>query len=343
MLDQLQTMWQNITPEIQAYCKEGSVLLLALLGGHLLGRAVSRALQAKNFDAALRLPGPEPEHGITPTLLAGLLVRLTIWAAAACWLARLHGRDDLASTLGLAINRTWGLATLLVAALALGNLLARQVIHCLRGLPKTAPEAGAARGPAAAPHWDAAGAVAAGVYVVVVLLALLFAADLFDWPLTRTSALALWELAQHLMIAIGALFIGCLGARWARELATPDGAASPEKRAGQYTAMGIMAGTTVLALAVLLTSAGVLIGLAALAVLGLLLWLVRGYLPDIAAGLQLRAHQVREVYLDGVLWQMAEVGFLTTQLTRAGKFCRANNRLVMEARMHGAAVEAAAR
>ena len=55
-----------------------------------------------------------------------------------------------------------------------------------------------------------------------------------------------------------------------------------------------MAATTVLAVAVMLSSAGVLIGLAALAVLGILLWLVRGYVPDVTAGLQLRSHQVRE-------------------------------------------------
>jgi hypothetical protein len=341
MLDQWQSFWQNVTPEMRIYVQEGGVLLLALLGGHLLGKTVARALQAKNFDVALRLPGPQPEHGITPTLIAGLLVRLTVWAAAACWLANRHGREDLASTVGLVIHRTWGLAALLVAALALGSLLARRVILCLHGLPKT--EAAPTRNGAAGQRWDAAGALAAGIYLVVVLLALLFAADCFDWPLTRTSALALWELTQHLLIAVSALFIGCLGARWARDLGTADGTASPEKRAGQYTGMGIMAGTTVLAVAVLLSGAGLLLGLAALAVLGFVLWMLRGYLPDVSAGLQLRAHQVSEVCFDGVPWQVAEVGFLTTEVGRAGKFRRARNRQVLEARMHGAKMEAAAR
>ena len=44
---------------------------------------------------------------------------------------------------------------------------------------------------------------------------------------------------------------------------------------------------------------GVLYGIAALALLGLLLWLGRGHLADITAGLQLRVHKVREVWLDG--------------------------------------------
>jgi hypothetical protein len=104
-----------------------------------------------------------------------------------------------------------------------------------------------------------------------------------------------------------------------------------------------MAATTVLAVAVLLSSAGLLVGLAALAVLGFLLWLVRGHLPDVAAGLQLRAHKVREVVFDGAAWQVSEVGFLTTQVGRAGEFCRVKNRLVLDARMHGTATQAAPR
>ncbi len=348
MLDQLQTWWQNSTPETQAALQEGSLLLVALLGGYFLGSIVARALRARNFDAALRLTssstaGTAVDHGITPTLVAGLLVRLTVWAVAAWWLARRHGWEELANTLGLIINRTWALATVLVAALALGSLLARRLIDCLHGLPKAGSEPWPSRNGGAAPRWDAAGAVGAGVYLLAVLLALLFAADLFDWPLTRTSALALWQFAQHLLIAVAALFIGCLGARWARDLATPEGATSPEKRAGQYTALGIMAATTVFAVAVLLSGAGVLIGLAAMAVLASLLWMVRGHLPDVTAGLQLRSHQVREVCFDGVPWQVAEVGFLTTQVCRAGEFCRMKNRLVLEARMREAPMEAASR
>src|SRR5207244_8640958 len=102
-----------------------------------------------------------------------------------------------------------------------------------------------------------------------------------------------------------------------------------------------IAATTVLAVAVLLSSAGVLLGLAALAVLGFLLWMVRGYLPDVAAGLQLRDHKVREVCFDAEPWQVAEVGFLTTQLERGGEFCRVHNRLVLEARLHGETTAAA--
>jgi len=348
MLDELQTWWQTIPTEAQTLLQEGSLVVVALLGGHFLGAIVARALRAKNFDAALRLPASSPpgtgvEHAITPTFVAGLLVRLTVWALAAWWVARQHGRVEFAHTLGLIINRTWALAAVLVAALALGSLLAHRLIECLNGLPKPGSETSPSRNGAAATHRGAAGAVGAGAYVLAVLLVLLIAADVFDWPLTRTSALALWQLAQHVLIAVAALFIGCLGARWARELATPEGAASPEKRAGQYTALGIMAATTVLAVVVLLSTAGVLIGLAALGVLGSLLWLLRGHLPDVTAGLQLRAYKLREVCFEGEPWQVVEVGFLTTQVGRAGEFCRVQNRLVLEARLHGAPAEAVSR
>jgi hypothetical protein len=154
--------------------------------------------------------------------------------------------------------------------------------------------------------------------------------------LTRSAALSLWQFAQHLLVAGAALLIGWLGARLARDQVTPEGAASPEKRAGQYTALGIVAVTTVLALGMLLSSAGVLIGLAALAVLGLLLWLARDYWPDVVTGLQLRAQKVREVWFDGAAWEVTKVGFLTTEVCRAGEFCRLQNRVVLEAHLHEA-------
>jgi hypothetical protein len=188
-----------------------------------------------------------------------------------------------------------------------------------------------------------AGAVGAGVYGLVVLLALLIAADCFDWPLTRSFALALWQLAQHVLIAGAALLIGCLGAGGARDLVMLEGTTSPERRAGQCTGLGIVAVTSVLAVAMLVSSAGILFGLTTLAILGLALWLARGYLPDIAAGLQLRAHRVREVCFDGASWQVAKVGLVKTEVGRAGEWCEVQNRRVLEARLGGAPTEASRR
>jgi hypothetical protein len=348
MFDELQTGWLNINPQTREAILNIVPVVAALLGGHFLGAMVGRTLRAKNFDAALRLPhsspqGPETEHGITPTFILVLLLRLTIWVGAAWWLANKHNRVELASTLALLLKRTWTLVTVFTTALALGSLMARRVMDCVRGIPKLGGAIAPSRNETAAPRWDVAGLLGAGVYLLIVLLVLMIVADVFDWPLTRSSALALWSLSQNLLVAGAALVIGSLGARWARDLATLEGASSPEKRAGQYTGLFIMSVTTVLAVAVLLSSAGLLIGLAALALLSLLLWLGRGYLPDVMAGLQLRLHHVREVYFDGEPWQVSEIGFLNTDVNRRGEFCRLQNRVILEARMQGAQSEAAPR
>jgi hypothetical protein len=337
MFNELQAWWQNTTPEMQAALREGSLALGALLGGYLLGSIVARALRARNFDVLLRLPGSSPPaagegHGFTPTFFAGILVRLTVWAAAAAWLARQHDRADLASTLGLVINRAWALAAVLVAALALGSLVAGRVIDCLKAGSE-------ARNSTGGSLRSVAGALGAAVYGLVVLLALLLAADFFDWPLTRSAAQALWQFAQHLLIAGAALLMGRLGAGWARDLAVVDGTASPEKRAGHYTGLALVTASTAVAITMLLSTAGVLFGLVAVGILGLAVWSVRNHLPDVAAGLQLRAHQVQEVWFEGALWQVGDVGLLTTEVSRAGEVCRVQNRLVLEARLHGAPAE----
>src|ERR1700676_2517329 len=99
MLSELQSWWQSLNPEMRGYLLDGAVALGALLGGHIIGVLVARMLRARRFDSLFRVTGPTPEYlddgrGITATTLAGLLVRLTVWAAAGCWLAREHGQTE---------------------------------------------------------------------------------------------------------------------------------------------------------------------------------------------------------------------------------------------------------
>jgi hypothetical protein len=173
------------------------------------------------------------------------------------------------------------------------------------------------------------------VYGLVVLVALLAAADAFDWPLTRTAAAALWQLAQQLLTAGGALLLACLGARWARDLSTPAGPVSPEQRAAHYTALALIAGTTAGAVGVLLSGKGALIALVALPVVGFLLWFARGYLPDVMAGWKLRTEKVSQVWIDGAACQVSSIGVLMTEVGLAGESGRVPNRLVLEAATHG--------
>ncbi|MCI0638757.1 MAG: hypothetical protein L0Y72_03200 [Gemmataceae bacterium] len=340
---EVQTWWQDASPETRLTFQSIGVVIGALLVGYIVGGMVTRSLRAKNFDAALRIPGssapPDGERGFTPTVVAGLLVRFTIWAVAGAWLARQHGKPDLSATLGLVVERTWALAGILVATLAVGSLLARRLTDVLQG-PRA--EWDGRNGAAPPQRSGPAAAVAVGVYVVVLLLVLLVAADMFNWPLTRSSTQALWNFAHQVLIAGSALLIGYLGARWARDLVTHP-ATSSEQRVAQYTGLGIVSAATILALGVLLSSFGVLVGLAAVAVLGFLVWLARDYLPDVWAGLQLRAYKIREVWFEGVAYQVSEVGLLNSQLCQAGEFCRVQNRLVLNARFQQAPHEAVSR
>jgi hypothetical protein len=347
MFEEYLGYWHDLGPGTHQTIKTIGMVLGALLAGHFLGSMVARTLRNKNFDLALRMPGSAPaEHGMTPTFFAGMLVRLTVWAAAAGWFAHQYGRPELAETISLVVSRAWAIAGVLTVALSLGGVLARRLMDCFEG-PKTqspdplAHHNGQSAYGAGTRHRGVAGIVGAGSYFFVGFVVLLMCADFFDWPLTRNAATALWQLAQNLLLAGSALGIGYLGARWARELATPDNAAG-QMRTGQYTAMGIVASTTVLAVGMMLASTGVMVGLVALTVLGVAVWLLRGYLPDVAAGLQLRAHQIREVWFEGNPWQVAEVGFLSTAVSRAGAIYRVQNRQVLEARFQGAPAAAVA-
>ena len=335
-LEELQAWWQAASPETQTLVQQGGILLVVILAGHFVGGLVARKLRGRNFDAALRLPGgagvgTDGDHQITPTFLIGVLVRLTVWAGAAWWVANNQGRVELAGSIALVVGRVWAIVGMLIVVLALGNMLAQRLVAALEGLK--ANGAGS-HGNQTQTHRSVAGAVGAGAYVLITLIVLLVAADFFDWPLTRSSTQGLWQLAQRLLTALTALGIGYLGATWARELALQG--VSADRKPAHYTALGIICATTVLVVAMLLSSAGVLVGLVALAVLGVALWLVRSHLPDLSAGLQLRTNRIHEVWFDGNVWQVADVGLLSTQVTRNGAVYRVPNRQVLEARFQPA-------
>jgi len=277
MLEQLQSWWQNLTPETRAYILDGALALGALLGGHWLGKLVGSFLRARKFNALFRVTreapgGSDDERVISPTMFAGLLVRLTVWAFAAAWLLPKYGQAELAESISRKIGPVWAVAAALAAVLALAGLLARRVVECLDS--------------GAGPTRSVAGAVGAGIYAVVLLLSLLTAADYFDWPQMRTAAAGLWQLALHLLTAGAAVLVGYLGVLWARQTAVPG--ASSGLQPAQQTALGIVAVTTALAVALLLYGSGLGVGVAILAGVAGLLFLARGRLLDLVPGLRLR-------------------------------------------------------
>src|SRR5262245_4732793 len=119
MFDEILGWWRDLSPSAQAMIHQISVLLIALVAGHVLGAMVSRSLRNRNFDALLKFPqtpapatvpsilnpAAAPEHGITPTFLAGWLVRLSVWGGAGCWFAHQFSRPDIADRIGLVLGR----------------------------------------------------------------------------------------------------------------------------------------------------------------------------------------------------------------------------------------------
>jgi hypothetical protein len=338
-LNELQSWWNDLPPETRAYVWDGGVAFVALVGGFVIGRMVARTLRGLGFDAAFDLSGGGPGggpagRGFTPTRAVGLLVRLTVWAGAVGWFLDKYGRPDLAESLRLIAGRVWALIALLAGTLAVGGLVSRRVTDLLQGSPIGSNTARTGAGP----NRNVAGAVGAAVYGLVLLLALLAAADAFDWPLGRTAAAALWQLGQQLLSAGAALAIAYLGARWARELATPTGPVTPELRAGQYVGLALIGGATLGGVMALLGGRGILIAMLAVLFLGGLLWLARDYIPDLLAGLRLRKEKVGEVWIEGTACRVEGVGLLTSEVGQGNETGRVPNRLLLEAAGNGTPV-----
>jgi hypothetical protein len=336
-LNELQSWWNDVPPETRTYVWDGCVAFAALVGGFVIGGMVARTLRGLSFDVAFDLSGGGPGGGpasrsYTPTRAVGLLVRLTVWAGAVWWFLGKYGRPDLAESLRLIGGRVWALIAMLAGTLVVGDLVSRRVTDLLQG--SLTSSNGAAR-TGAASNRNVAGAVGAAVYGLVLLLALLAATDAFDWPLSHTAATALWQLGQQLLTAGAALSIAYLGARWARELATPTGPVTPELKAGQYVGLALVGGAAIGGVMALLSGRGILIAMLAVLILGGLLWLARGYIPDLMAGLKLRKEKVAQVWIEGTACRVEGVGLLTSEVGQGNETGQVRNRLVMEAAAHG--------
>jgi hypothetical protein len=339
----LQAWWQDLTPSSQAFLRSLAVLLGAFLAGLVVGRVVFRRLRARDFDASLRAPWlPKAREGpwsFTPSGLVSGLVCCTAWGAGVWWLATEQGGAAFARALEWAAGRIWSLAAVLIVALYLARFLAGQVIELLRSAPLSEkldswlPRAREDREPRVS---GVAALAGIAVYGVVLLLVLLIAADLFGWALTGSVVVAAWFLLLHVVTAGTALLIGWLGYRWALSLTFSEIEAAPPGRAAHYVALGIVAGTTLLAIALLAATLQGVVGVGFVLLLGFVLWSLRGYVPDVWAGILLKRQKVQHVRLDGELSQVGEVGLLTTRLHRQEEQLTLRNRLVLDAHLQGA-------
>ncbi len=334
----LQAWWQDLPPDWQSLFRGAGVLLGALVVGRVLGGAAGRRLRAGNFDALLRAPWSSPTGArtegrpLTPTSVAAGLVSLTVWAAAAWWLATEHNWPGFARGLELVVGRVWALAAVAAVALYLGRLLAAQLLDGLQAPPLRdklerwlTPSGGREqRAPALV--------VLAGtaVYAVVALLVLLIAADLLGWTMTGNVVAVVWQRGLQLLTTGVILLIGWLAAAWVRGRPPAEGAP-----AGHYTALGVMGGAALLAAATLAASTAAAVALTAALLLAFVLWPAREYLPDVWAGLLLKSQKAKQVRIDGESFEVSEVGLLLAHLTRGDERLTRRNRLVLDAVLRG--------
>jgi hypothetical protein len=345
--------WRELTPGSQAFLRGAAVMVVAFLAAEVVARMVGRRLRAGNFDGSLRAPWlPAPGAGrvggwpITPSGLVSGLLRLTVWGVGVWLLATEQGWTAVAAGLEWTAGRVWSLAAVLIVGLCLARFVAGQLIEFLQSGPLSEkldgwlPRAGALGGLGGLrePRVPSVAALAGtAVYGVVFLLVLLVAADLFGWALTGSALAAAWVLLLHVVTAGIALSIGWLGYRWARSLTLAAAETAPlPARAAHYTALGIVAGATLLAIALLATLHAVA-GVAVMLLLAFVLWPLRGYVADVWAGMLLQGQKVEQVRLDGEFAKVGEVGLLTTRLQRQDEQVNRRNRVVLEAHLQGAA------
>ena len=121
-----------------------------------------------------------------------------------------------------------------------------------------------------------------------------------------------------------ALLLACLGGIWARHLRSCTGPMTPQAACRPYTALALVAGTTV-GLSGCYFPAGECSSPPSRCGSRWPAVDRAGYLPDLMAGLKLRADKVAHVWLDGAPWQVEGVGLLQARVGRAGECNRVHN------------------
>jgi hypothetical protein len=342
-----QESWQALVPEAQVGLRAAGVFAITLVAARAAGWLVGRRLRADHFDAAFRRPwaptpaagrsDPNPPTTPTPTRLVTGLVRWTVWAGGLWALAYLHGWTELTHQIEWVAGRVWALTAAVLTALYLSRLFTAALVEVVRVTPLRDKFDGwqqpAAVGREARPGGPAVvmGFVADGV---MVLLVLLIAADLTGLALAGEALAAAWHLVLHLFTAGVALLIGWFAARSVRAQSAADAApASTPAGFGSYTASIVLGAAALLAILLMAGNFPTYVGLVLLVVLGMLAWPAQRWLPDVYAGVLLRAQHVKEVRIDGGTYPVGPVGLLQTQLTYPEGVQTRGNRVVLDAHL----------
>jgi hypothetical protein len=321
--------WQTLSPEQRQGILEAFVLMSALVGGKLVGIVVRAWLKRLGIDDLLRTPfAPNRPRPKEPSDVAGYLCVGTVWSIALWWITRQHGLSQIADSLLTLTGRLWFVALALGAALWLSNWINQSVASLLQHpvvrerVDAVAPEVRERLSEAVLRATN--GAVA----VLLCLLALLASTELLGMTATAQALQAIWELVLRLAIACLILAIGWVGLKRLHEMSQMLRDLPRDERSLR---LGVMAAALIFALALLTGGGGTLLALALFALLVVLLFPLREYLPDLWAAVMLKAHQVQQVTMDGTVMQVRQIGWLVTTLQAGEMELRRPNREVLRA------------
>lgn len=334
-MNDLTTWWNQLSQGIRGMIRDGFIVVVGLCVGLVVGRIVRGLLIRKGIDRYLRAPWTaheDAEHPIgmkrEPSLLSsviGWLFTLTVWVATLCVIGWFRQIDDLVDFGQVILIRGWQVAVVILAAVLASGWLAHTVYGLFqtpwlkRELDALFTQSSKAEGSFSD---TAARAICVFIYAAFLLLVPVAIAGLFNLASFAPLVAPAWYLCARLLTVPVAFAVGYLGLAWVRSQSKVTGKEGVDhSELEYYVGLGIMVGTTIFALALLLgvtSGAGVIAVVALFGFLVFLFWPIRKHIRDIWAGILLRLQSVKMVPVEGSVFEIAKVGLLMSTILRDG-------------------------
>ncbi len=335
-MDEITRWWESLSQNARWAFRDGLIVFAGLCIGLIAGRIAKGILIRRKIDRYLRAPWKAHEDADQPilarrdpsllTAAVGWLVTLTVWVGTAGIIGWLRNIDPLADFAVLAITRGWQIAIIVLVSVLAGGWLAHSLYSLFqtpwlkRELDGLFPSAAKTEGSFSD---TAARAVCIFIYAAFLLFVPVAIAGLFNFASFAPLVAPAWHLCARLLTVPVAFAIGYLGLAWVRSQSKATAKEGVDRSELEYyVGLGIMIGTTVFALALLL---GVSSGAGAIAIVALasffafLFWPVRKHLRDIWAGLLLRLQTVKMFPSGDGVAEVKKVGLLMTSVSRNGE------------------------
>ena len=348
-MNDLTVWWNGLGEVVRSGIRDAGIVVAGLGLGLLAGRIARGLLVRKGIDRFLRAPWAVPDEAELPlharrepsllSSVTGWLLTLTVWLGVVCVIGWLREIDPMVDFGQVAIIRGWQVAAVILSAVLASGWLAHTV-HGLFQTPWLKRELNALFTPAEPAEGSfsdtASRAGCLCIYAAFLLLVPVAIAGLFDLASFAPLVAPAWHLCARLLTVPAAFAVGYVSLAWVRsqgKSAGKEGADHSELE--YYVGLGIMVGTTVFALALLLgvsSGAGTVAMFALIGFLLFLFWPIRHNLRDIWAGVLLRLQSVTSVTFDGAPYEVKSNGLLMVTLERDGvQSTRRNAEVLAEA------------